>query len=340
MGEFSRGRRDRGRRRGGRRAARFPGPDRARRKRKDLTNGLQPAGARVPSGPGRAAFCVYSGIMRPARLLARLLGVVAALPAIRAQPASAAASAATGPCATPDSVAFRGLSRIPEGDAPGGRRDRSKVHDQRADRRPGHSSDLYATNQFEANVTAVCEIIGGKSVLVFNAQGAPVLSDVQVVGAGKVSRQFGEGSGRPPDRQADRPGAGREGRRPHRLALPVRGLLPRQSRRRRTRRQGRSTTTTLVFRVDEGRRSRSRASRSRATRRFRRSTIVGAMSTQPEGFFWWSKGEFDSGQVRRRSRRRTIPALYASHGFIDMQVVKDTLIVDREQRQRRWCGSR
>src|SRR6185503_14616306 len=57
--------------------------------------------------------------------------------------------------------------------------------------------------------------------------------------------------------------------------------------------------------------------------------IVGAISTKPEGFFWWRNGEFDQDKYAE-DLAKTIPALYAAHGYIDMQIVQDTLLVDRE----------
>src|SRR5262245_33612900 len=104
--------------------------------------------------------------MRSARLLASLIGVVAAVPAVRAQQPSAPANAATGPCATPDSVAFRGLSRIPEGDVRSdvGITPKSPISSRVVTQA---LKNLYATNNFEPNGTASCEIIGGKAVLVF-----------------------------------------------------------------------------------------------------------------------------------------------------------------------------
>jgi beta-lactamase regulating signal transducer with metallopeptidase domain len=75
--------------------------------------------------------------------------------------------AATGPCASPDSIAIRGLSRIPDADARSdlGITPKSTINGALVTQ---SLKNLYATNNFEANGTATCEIIGGKSVLVFN----------------------------------------------------------------------------------------------------------------------------------------------------------------------------
>jgi outer membrane protein insertion porin family len=59
-------------------------------------------------------------------------------------------------------------------------------------------------------------------------------------------------------------------------------------------------------------------------------TVVSAMKTKPEGFFWFRRGEFDETSYAGDLGER-IPDLYASKGFIDFQVVKDTLRIDRER---------
>jgi outer membrane protein insertion porin family len=54
------------------------------------------------------------------------------------------------------------------------------------------------------------------------------------------------------------------------------------------------------------------------------------MKTKPEGFWWFRKGEFDEDEYAGDLGER-ITQLYAKRGFIDFQIVKDTLIVDRER---------
>src|SRR6476661_5448376 len=228
--------------------------------------------------------------MRPARLLASLIGVVAALPAVRAQqPSSAAASAATGPCATPDSVAFRGLSRIPEGDV------RSDIGITPKSTISGRIvtqalKNLYATNNFEANGTATCDTIGGKSVLIFNLTERRILSEVSVVGAEKVSASSVKDRvdiliGKPINPAQVAKDVARidalyqsEG---YFLAKVVVDTV----------KDG--AATTLVFRIDEGRRLAISGVQVEGNKALTTKQIVGVMSTSPEGFFWWKKGEFD-----------------------------------------------
>jgi len=84
----------------------------------------------------------------------------------------------------------------------------------------------------------------------------------------------------------------------------------------------------LTFRVTEGRRLAIAGVEVEGNKALSDADIVGAITTKPEGFFWWRNGEFDSDKYAE-DLAKNIPALYAAHGFIDMQIVKDTLIVDR-----------
>lgn len=55
--------------------------------------------------------------------------------------------------------------------------------------------------------------------------------------------------------------------------------------------------------------------------------IVKHMATQPEGFWWWQKGAYDE-EVLEGDIRERLPAWYASKGYIDFQVLDDSLIPD------------
>ncbi len=95
--------------------------------------------------------------------------------------------APTGPCATPDSIAIRGSSRLPDADVRSdlGITPKSTISGQVVTQA---LKTLYATNNFEANGTATCEIIGGKSVLAFNVTERRILGEVSAAGPNKVSR--------------------------------------------------------------------------------------------------------------------------------------------------------
>ncbi len=76
-------------------------------------------------------------------------------------------SAPTGPCAMPDSIAIRGLLRLRDADVRSvlGITPKTPINGAAVTQA---LKNLYATNSFESNATTTCEVIGGKSVLVFN----------------------------------------------------------------------------------------------------------------------------------------------------------------------------
>ena len=48
------------------------------------------------------------------------------------------------------------------------------------------------------------------------------------------------------------------------------------------------------------------------------------MTTKPEGFWWFQKGEYDEDKLEQDVREK-LPAWYADHGFMDFQVTDDSL---------------
>ncbi len=240
--------------------------------------------------------------------------------------AAAAQETVTGQCATPDSVAFRGFSRVPEADlragvgiTPGQPIGGNRVL-TRAIR------DLFATNQFE-DVRTSCEFVGGKAVLIFTVRERRILSDIKVVGPERVSPSSVRDRvdlliGKPVDpaqvaKDVARIDSLYQSQSYYLAKVTVDTITDRDA-------------TTLVFHVDEGRRLAISGVEIEGNKALSAKTIVAALSTKPEGFFWWKNGEFDSDKYNE-DLSRTIPQLYAAHGFIDMQVVKDSLIVDREK---------
>ena len=86
----------------------------------------------------------------------------------------------------------------------------------------------------------------------------------------------------------------------------------------------------LLFRVDEGHRLAISGIKVVGNAGVTSRDIAGAMKTKPEGFGFWQRGEFDAEKYAQDVGDK-VPALYGQRGFIDFQVLKDTLIVDRER---------
>jgi len=57
--------------------------------------------------------------------------------------------------------------------------------------------------------------------------------------------------------------------------------------------------------------------------------IRDAMNTKPEGFWWFRSGTYDADQFQM-DLAQSVPSLYRSRGYLDFQVLSDSLVVDPE----------
>jgi outer membrane protein insertion porin family len=253
--------------------------------------------------------------------------VLLALAALAAGTA-AYAQEAPGACANPTSIRVKGNSRVSEatirsdaGLAPGAPLTYREV--QRA------VKALYATGQFD-DVQVSCSVPPGDSTaaaLVIQVSERPVLGDVAVEGTNRVSERTVRDrvdllTGRPID--------------PSQVARAVQRIDSLYQAQGYYLARIRPETTTvgggtkITFRIDEGRRLAISGIEVKGNRQLSDHTIVGAMKTKPEGFWWFHKGEFDDDKYASDLAER-VPQLYAQQGYIDFQVQHDTLIVDRER---------
>ena len=250
------------------------------------------------------------------------LVVLASAPALSQQP-----NAPTGACATPDSVIYRGNQRISEamlrgdaGIAPGVPLSATVL--QRA------IKNLFATGQFE-DVRIDCEVATtGKAILTVSVRERPILASVDVSGPDRLSINSVRDRvdlliGRPVD--------------PSQVAHSVARIDSMYDA------QGYPLATVRVdtqvvsggqlkitFRVSEGSRLAVSGIAVQGNRALTDKAVVSVMQTKPEGFFWWKKGEFDEDKLAGDVTQR-IPQVYGEHGFIDMQVQRDTVIVNRDR---------
>ena len=270
----------------------------------------------VPRAAGAVALLLSAGA-------GALLTVPAAAGAQQQPPA-----APSGRCATPDSITVRGLRRV-ELDAALGDIGLPRGTELATPQLQGAVRRLYASGQYE-DVRVVCDLSadGTRATLAFVVRERPLLADVDVAG----TKQAPEGTVKGKvDLLIDQPLD------PAKVAQAVgridslyqaRGFYL-------ARIKPESTTTAdgrirLVFRIDEGRRLAVSGVRVNGNTRLSDGAVVGAMKTRPEGFFWWRKGAFDEEKYAGDLSER-IPELYARHGYVDFQVLKDTVIVDRER---------
>ncbi len=83
----------------------------------------------------------------------------------------------------------------------------------------------------------------------------------------------------------------------------------------------------LIFEVTEGRRLVVASIEVEGNEFLSDYDIIGAMDIKPEGFFWWQTGEFQQEEYDYDREVRLIE-YYGSKGYLDFQVVGDTMIVD------------
>ncbi len=228
-----------------------------------------------------------------------------------------------GRCATPDSIAFRGATRVTDatlrvdvGIVPG------PVNYRALDRA---IKALFATGQFD-DVRASCELDQTpRATLLFTLRERPLLAAVDVVGTDRVARSTVRDRvdllvGRPVDPAA----VARSIQRIDSL-YQVEGYYLAEVKPETTLVNGQLS---LLFRVDEGRRLAVSGVNVLGNTGVSDKEFVSAMQTKPEGFLWFRKGELDNDKFAGDIGER-IPALYSSKGFLDAQVLKDTIIVDR-----------
>jgi len=83
----------------------------------------------------------------------------------------------------------------------------------------------------------------------------------------------------------------------------------------------------IVFDIEEGNRVAISQVQVEGNQQFSDKSLVKRMATRPEGFFWWQKGQYDDDKLQQDIRER-LPTWYGNHGYVDFQVVRDSIAVD------------
>ena len=183
---------------------------------------------------------------------------------------------------------------------------------------------LFRTGQFD-DVTANQREVNGQLVLVLVVKERPILQrwtlkGVEKVSEGSVKARITLTPGRPLDRAAvarSRASIDSLYKAQGYYAARVKVVEIAES----------DERVRIVFEVDEGSRVAISEIIIDSNSRFTDQQIVKQMQTRPEGFFWFQKGRYDDDRVERDMRER-LPGWYANHGFIDFQVLDDSVHVD------------
>jgi len=88
-----------------------------------------------------------------------------------------------------------------------------------------------------------------------------------------------------------------------------------------------SSRVRVIFDVDEGRRVAIAQLKVEGNAHFSDADLVGQMKTGPEGFWWFRSGDYDDDKLRADLQER-LPKFYGDRGYVDFQVLGDTLLVD------------
>ena len=87
-----------------------------------------------------------------------------------------------------------------------------------------------------------------------------------------------------------------------------------------------SSTVRVILDVEEGNRVAIAQVAIEGNTHFADEQIVAQMSSRPEGFWWFKSGEYDDDKLADDLRQK-LPQFYGKQGFVDFQVLDDTLEV-------------
>lgn len=90
-----------------------------------------------------------------------------------------------------------------------------------------------------------------------------------------------------------------------------------------------SLAVRLVFDVQEGRRVAIALVQVEGNTHFSDAQIVDQMDTKPEGFWWFQSGEYSDEKLATDLREK-LPAFYGARGYVDFQVLDDSLAVHEQ----------
>jgi len=185
--------------------------------------------------------------------------------------------------------------------------------------------DLYATGQFD-DIRIAADTAAGQSILVVTVRERPVLLKWTVRGVTHLAERTVKdkvelAEGRPMDPAALERARGRID-----SVYRAAGFYLAQVRALRVYAND-SMQVRVVFDVNEGRRVAIARLRFEGNAHFRAKTLAGEMKTRPEGFWWFRGGSYDDDKLRTDLTER-LPKFYGERGYVDFQVLDDTLIVN------------
>lgn len=256
------------------------------------------------------------------RLFACLLPALAAL----GIPSSASAQAPAGdPLVRIDSVAAEGMQRLSRGDVVGA-----------AGIQPGSLNSwldiqravktLWATGQYDDVVVRLDESTG-RNVLVFEVQERPLARLIRITGLESLGTDDVLEAGGLEEDAPLSPNGIQKAQAFIRDELRQRGVPFARIEQREQPVPGSEGLVDVVLEVEEGQRVTIAEVSFSGNERFSDAELRDAMTTKPEGFFWFRGGDYDELEFET-DLLESLPKRYYEAGFLDFEVLGDTLIVD------------
>lgn len=188
---------------------------------------------------------------------------------------------------------------------------------------------LWATGQFRDLRVSARGLEGDPVTLVLTVDEQPVLTSVGFVGmehvrAGAVQDSTGLRPGQPYSEKAVR-----EAEAYIRAELASEGIPFARVEPRVEPVEGSDTEVSLIFDVTEGNRVTIAQVAFEGNEGLTDRQLIGAISSKPEGFLWYRGGDYDEATLEDDLVTQ-LPLIYESYGYLDFEVVGDTLIIDPE----------
>ena len=251
------------------------------------------------------------------------LNLAAAAPGLCAAQAGVAGGAGAAQTPVPDSIAVVGS-----------RRNNPTAVIQISGLVPGHAINyrdvqralqaLYGSGQF-ADVSITQTQAGGKNVLVIHVHERPLLVKWAIRGVQRLSEhsvrdKVALAEGRPLDPAGVERARARIDSLYHAQGYYLARTKPLYVY------EKDSSGVRVIFDIEEGSRVAIGQLDFQGNTHFTDEQLVAQMSTRPEGFWWFRSGEYNDDKLGDDLHQK-LPSFYGKQGYVDFQVLDDTLIV-------------